>query len=173
MMKQRLSILGSTGSIGVQTLDIVRENPDSEGSYEIIAGERRWRAAKMAGLTEIPAIVFDGDELKAESSDFYIENANSEDIMEDYRMKKAAAGLKKYHQDYTELMMENPEAGRRMLNEKRKFIEGYAVTNRYRGAINKIKKAMKDGRIEADRGMKEIRNLRKEFFKTMDDFELK
>ena len=27
-MKQRLSILGSTGSIGVQTLDIVRENPD-------------------------------------------------------------------------------------------------------------------------------------------------
>ena len=27
-MKQRLAILGSTGSIGVQTLDIVRENPD-------------------------------------------------------------------------------------------------------------------------------------------------
>ena len=26
-MKQRLAILGSTGSIGVQTLDIVRENP--------------------------------------------------------------------------------------------------------------------------------------------------
>ena len=27
-MKQRLAILGSTGSIGMQTLDVVRENPD-------------------------------------------------------------------------------------------------------------------------------------------------
>ena len=40
----------------------VRETGD--GYYQIIAGERRWRAAKMAGLTEIPAIVLDGDELK-------------------------------------------------------------------------------------------------------------
>ena len=30
--------------------------------YEIIAGERRWRASKKAGLTEIPAIVRDDDE---------------------------------------------------------------------------------------------------------------
>ena len=28
-----------------------------EGGYELIAGERRWRAAQMAGLTEIPAVV--------------------------------------------------------------------------------------------------------------------
>lgn len=136
-------------------------------------GAQDYRAISQEEMLQMAKDVMNGEELKVESSDFYIENANSEDIMEDYRMKKVAAGLKKYHQDYTELMMENPEAGRRMLNEKRKFIEGYAVTNRYRGAINKIKKAMKDGRIEADRGMKEIRNLRKEFFKTMDDFELK
>ena len=136
-------------------------------------GAQDYRAISQEEMLQMAKDVMNGEELKVESSDFYIENANSEDIMEDYRMKKVAAGLKKYHQDYTELMMENPESGRRMLNEKRKFIEGYAVTNRYRGAINKIKKAMKDGRIEAGRGMKEIRNLRKEFFKTMDDFELK
>ena len=34
MEKQRLSILGSTGSIGVQTLDIVRENPDR---FEVVS----------------------------------------------------------------------------------------------------------------------------------------
>ena len=42
---------------------IVRES--AGGFYQIIAGERRWRASKMAGLTESPAIVMEADELKA------------------------------------------------------------------------------------------------------------
>lgn len=33
------------------------------GMYQIIAGERRWRASKLAGLLEIPAIVMDADDL--------------------------------------------------------------------------------------------------------------
>ena len=88
-------------------------------------------------------------------------------------MKKTQAGLKKYHQDYTELMMENPSAGQRMLKEKRKFIEGYVMTSKYRNAINKVKKAMKDGRIEANKGMEEIRKIRREYFENLDKLEVK
>jgi len=50
-----------------------------EGFYQIIAGERRWRASKQAGLTEIPAIVVEADELKA-AQFALIENLQREDL---------------------------------------------------------------------------------------------
>ena len=58
------SLADSIASIGVVQPIAVRENKSFPGTYEIIAGERRWRAAKMAGLSEIPAIVLEGDDLK-------------------------------------------------------------------------------------------------------------
>ena len=69
----------SIGQFGVLQPIIVRENPLLRDSYEIIAGERRWRAAKMAGLNEIPAIVLDGDELKT-AQIAVIENVQREDL---------------------------------------------------------------------------------------------
>ena len=51
-----------------------------EGSvYKIIAGERRWRASRMAGLTEIPAMVLEADEAKAYELAL-IENLQREDL---------------------------------------------------------------------------------------------
>jgi ParB family transcriptional regulator, chromosome partitioning protein len=44
---------------------IVRKMAESAGTYEIVAGERRWRAAQIAGLTEIPVIVRDIDDRAA------------------------------------------------------------------------------------------------------------
>ncbi len=45
----------SLKSVGLMQPIVVR--PVSEGKYEIIAGERRWRAAQIAGLTSVPVIV--------------------------------------------------------------------------------------------------------------------
>lgn len=69
----------SIGQFGVLQPIIVRENKLLQDSYEIIAGERRWRAAKMAGLNEIPAIILDGDELKT-AQIAVIENVQREDL---------------------------------------------------------------------------------------------
>jgi ParB family transcriptional regulator, chromosome partitioning protein len=48
-------LAGSIGERGVLQPVLVR--PLSEGSYELLAGERRWRAAKLAALHTIPALV--------------------------------------------------------------------------------------------------------------------
>ena len=78
--KEALEALAdSIASHGVLQPILVRQNPNFEGYFEIIAGERRWRAAKMAGLTEIPAIVLDGDDLKT-AQIAVIENVQREDL---------------------------------------------------------------------------------------------
>ena len=56
---------------------LVREY--GEGRYQIIAGERRFRASKLAGLTEIPAIVLDKDD-KNSAQIALIENIQREDL---------------------------------------------------------------------------------------------
>ena len=69
----------SIGQFGVLQPIVVRESSLLQGTYEILAGERRWRAAKMAGLNEIPAVVLDGDDLKA-AQVAVIENVQREDL---------------------------------------------------------------------------------------------
>ena len=78
--KEALELLAdSISKYGVLQPILVREDGFSANSYEIIAGERRWRAAKLAGLSEIPAIVIDGDELKTAQISI-IENVQREDL---------------------------------------------------------------------------------------------
>ena len=55
----------------------VREMPN--GYYQIIAGERRWRASRMAGLSDIPVVVIEADDRKAMELAL-IENLQRQDL---------------------------------------------------------------------------------------------
>lgn len=55
-------LAGSIREKGVLQPLIVRPAPAGDGGYQIVAGERRWRAAQMAQLHEVPALVRDLDD---------------------------------------------------------------------------------------------------------------
>ena len=63
--------------------------------YEIVAGERRWRASKKAGLTEIPAIVREGSE-RTNKEIALIENVQREDL----NAYEKAIGIKELMEEY-------------------------------------------------------------------------
>ena len=73
------SLSQSIATFGVLQPILVAENPDFVGTYKIIAGERRWRASRLAGLTEIPAVIFSGDELAAAQASL-VENIQRSDL---------------------------------------------------------------------------------------------
>ena len=80
---------------GVMQPIVVRRLAGLDDRYEIIAGERRWRAARLAGLSEIPAIIRDlPDELAIALA--LIENIQREDLSP---MEQAQA-LQRFHDEF-------------------------------------------------------------------------
>ncbi|HVM52369.1 MAG TPA: ParB/RepB/Spo0J family partition protein [Acidimicrobiales bacterium] len=71
------SLAASVRELGVLQPVLVRELPT--GDFELIAGERRWRAAKRAGLPTIPVVVKDADNL-ASLEQAVVENLHRQDL---------------------------------------------------------------------------------------------
>ena len=109
----------------------------SSGYYQIIAGERRWRAARMAGLTEIPAVVVEADDQKAAELAL-VENLQREDL----NPMEEAAGYQSLIQTYH---MTQEEAAQRVGKSRS------AVANAMRllGLQPPVRKLVEDGALSA------------------------
>ena len=80
---------------GVMQPIVIRPVDDERYPYEIIAGERRWRAAQLAGLTEIPAIVRDLNDQVAIALAL-IENIQRQDL----NPIDQAMALQRFHDEF-------------------------------------------------------------------------
>ncbi len=94
----------SIKSQGIAQAILVR--PGKNGTYEIVAGERRWRAAQIAGLDKVPAVVRDLDDAQAAALAL-IENMQREDLnpMEESRgLYKLKQKTECTHQELAEMV---------------------------------------------------------------------
>jgi ParB family chromosome partitioning protein len=98
------ALAGSLGEQGVLQPVLVRPRPG--GRYELVAGERRWRAARIAGLETIPALVRDREDAAALEVAL-IENMAREDLNAIEEARACAALVE-------ELELTREEVGRRV-----------------------------------------------------------
>jgi ParB family chromosome partitioning protein len=96
-------LAGSIKAQGVMQPILVR--PLEAGRYEIVAGERRWRAARMAGLTSVPALVREVPDRHALAIAL-IENLQREDL----NPLEEAAGVKRLIEEFGMTHVEAAEA---------------------------------------------------------------
>lgn len=80
---------------GVMQPIVIRPVDDADTPYEIVAGERRWRAAKIAGLTTVPAIVRDLTDQVAIALAL-IENIQRQDL----NPIDQALALQRFHEEF-------------------------------------------------------------------------
>lgn len=107
------------------------------GYYQIIAGERRWRAARLAGLSEVPVIVIEADDRKAAELAM-IENLQREDL----NPMEEAAGFQSLIETYH---MTQEEAATRVGKSRS------AVTNALRllSLTPSVRKLVEEGKLSA------------------------
>ena len=109
----------------------------ASGYYQIITGERRWRAARLAGLSEVPVIVIEADDRKAAELAM-IENLQREDL----NPMEEAAGFQSLIETYH---MTQEEAATRVGKSRS------AVTNALRllSLTPSVRKLLEEGKLSA------------------------
>jgi len=130
-----VSLSASIRAVGVLQPILVRQTGDE--SFELIAGERRWRAAKRAGLQTIPAIVRpveDGDSLEQA----LVENLHREDLSP---LEEAAA----YQRLMEEFSMTQDQVATRVGRSR----SSVANTLRLLQLPASIQRLLRDGRLTA------------------------
>ena len=109
----------------------------SSGYYQIIAGERRWRAARIAGLNEVPAIVIEADDRKAAELAM-IENLQREDL----NPMEEAAGFHSLMENYH---MTQEEAAQRVGKSRSAVANSLRLLN----LTEPVRAMVEDGRLSA------------------------
>ncbi len=116
---------------------VVRSDPEITGSYEIVIGERRWRAAQLAQLHEIPVVVrelSDGEALEVA----LVENIQREDLSP---LEEADA-----YQRLIDEFGHSQEALAKVVGKSRSHV---ANTLRLLGLPEAVKAMLHDGRLSA------------------------
>ena len=128
------SLTNSVRELGVLQPLLVRR--DGEG-YELIAGERRWRASKRAGLQDVPVIVRDADD-NASLEQALVENLHRQDLN---ALEEAAA----YQQLVDDFSMTQASIAKRVGKSR----SAIANTMRLLGLPTDIQRFVNDGRLSA------------------------
>ncbi len=140
----------SIAQLGLLQPILVRRVPDG---YQLIAGERRWRAARRAGLTTVPAVVRVSDDVNA-VEEALVENLHREDLT---ALEEAAA----YLQLIEEFELTHDQVAQRIGKSRS------SVTNTLRllGLPPEVQRLLADGKLSAghakallgtpDRGLQE------------------
>lgn len=136
--EELVSLTESIRELGVLQPILVREA--AEGSYELIAGERRWRAAQRAGLSVIPAVVREVDN-RAALEQAVVENLHRADLN---AIEEAAA----YQQLIDEFSLTQDEVAQRVGKSRS------AVTNALRlfQLPPNVQRLIVDGALSAGHG---------------------
>jgi ParB family chromosome partitioning protein len=128
-------LAASIGQIGILQPILVRRTDDG---YQLIAGERRWRAAKRAGLTAVPAVIRSTADDVSSIEEALIENLHRQDLT---ALEEAAA----YLQLIEDFQLTHDDVARRVGKSRS------AITNTLRllGLPPEVQRLLADGKLSA------------------------